>query len=119
LFNRYVKRDGLKKAATYSARPGHSEHQTGLTMDVSGHSGTCAAEDCFADTKEALWLADHAAEHGFIVRYPKGKEAVTGYKYEPWHLRYVGVESAQEITKQKITLEEYVGGAVPVVSNLQ
>lgn len=113
LFNSYVKKDGEQKALTYSARPGHSEHQTGLAIDVTGGDGRCAAQDCFADTKEAKWLAQHAAEYGFIVRFLKGKETVTGYQYEPWHIRYVGVQIAKEITSKGVVLEEYVQ-AVPV-----
>ena len=107
LFNYYVKIDGYEKAVTYSAEPGHSEHQTGLTMDVSGSTGACAADDCFAGTPEAEWLAKHGAEHGFIVRYPKGKESITGYTYEPWHMRYVGVAAAKEISAAGLTLEEW------------
>ncbi|MCJ8012393.1 D-alanyl-D-alanine carboxypeptidase family protein [Paenibacillus sp. KQZ6P-2] len=114
LYNNYVKKDGVNAADTYSARPGHSEHQTGLTIDVSGSSGKCAAESCFAGTKEAKWLAKHASEYGFIIRYPEGKESITGYKYEPWHLRYVGTKIAQEVTSRSITLEQYFGKAVPV-----
>ncbi|MGZ7445598.1 D-alanyl-D-alanine carboxypeptidase family protein [Paenibacillus sp. TH7-28] len=113
LFNRYVKKDGEEKAKTYSAVPGHSEHETGLAIDVSGSDGKCAAESCFGDTKEAAWLADHVAEYGFIIRYPEGKEDITGYKYEPWHLRYVGKEIAADIAERGITLEEYYD-AVPV-----
>lgn len=113
LFERYVKRDGEAKARTYSAVPGHSEHETGLAIDVTGGDGKCAAEDCFGDTKEAAWLDEHAAEYGFIIRYPEGKQDITGYKYEPWHLRYVGTTVAQEIAEQGITLEEYYN-AVPV-----
>jgi zinc D-Ala-D-Ala carboxypeptidase len=113
LFNRYVKQDGFKKARTYSALPGTSEHETGLAIDVSGIDGKCAAEACFADTKEAIWLGKYAAEYGFIVRYPGGKEAITGYNYEPWHLRYVGIEIAKEITDTGSTLENYLN-AVPV-----
>ncbi|WHX48819.1 D-alanyl-D-alanine carboxypeptidase family protein [Paenibacillus woosongensis] len=113
LFNRYVARDGEEKAKTYSAVPGHSEHETGLAIDVSGSDGKCAAEDCFGGTKEAEWLAQHSAEYGFIIRYPEGKEAITGYKYEPWHLRYVGKEIAADIFERDITLEEYYD-AVPV-----
>lgn len=113
LFNRYVERDGLEKAKTYSAEPGHSEHETGLAIDVSGSDGKCAAEDCFGGTPEAEWLADHASEYGFIIRYPEGKEDITGYKYEPWHLRYVGKEIAADIAERGITLEEYYD-AVPV-----
>lgn len=116
LFNRYVKKDGLEKAKTYSAVPGHSEHETGLAIDVSGSDGKCAAEDCFGDTKEAEWLAKHATEYGFIIRYPEGKEDITGYKYEPWHLRYVGTEIAADIAEREITLEEYYN-AVPVSAN--
>lgn len=107
LFTRYVKKDGEAAAKKYSAEPGHSEHETGLAIDVSGSTGKCAAEDCFDGTPEAVWLADHAHEYGFIIRYPKGKEAITGYQYEPWHLRYVGKEAASEIHEKGITLEEY------------
>ncbi|MDF9840045.1 MULTISPECIES: D-alanyl-D-alanine carboxypeptidase family protein [unclassified Paenibacillus] len=113
LFNNYVKRDGEEKARTYSAVPGHSEHQTGLAIDVSGSDGKCAAESCFGGTKEANWLADHAAEYGFIIRYPEGKQAITGYKYEPWHIRYVGKDIAEDIAARGITLEEYYD-AIPV-----
>ncbi|GIO35327.1 hypothetical protein J41TS12_01880 [Paenibacillus antibioticophila] len=116
LFNRYVKKDGLEKAKTYSAVPGHSEHETGLAIDVSGSDGKCAAEDCFGDTKEAEWLAKHATEYGFIIRYPEGKEDITGYKYEPWHLRYVGTEISSDIAERGITLEEYYN-AVPVTAS--
>jgi D-alanyl-D-alanine carboxypeptidase len=114
LFEHYVKTRGEAEARRFSAMPGHSEHQTGLAMDVSGSDGRCAAQDCFADTKEAKWLADHAHEYGFIIRYPKGKEAVTGYKYEPWHLRYVGKELARTLVTQNLTLDEYLRGTVPV-----
>ncbi|MGM0883521.1 MAG: M15 family metallopeptidase [Bacillota bacterium] len=113
LFERYVKRDGLVKARTYSAFPGTSEHETGLAIDISGSDGKCAAADCFAGTKEALWLEEHAHEFGFIIRYLKGKEAITGYQYEPWHLRYVGTELAAELKESGETLEEY-NDAVPV-----
>lgn len=113
LFNRYVEKDGEEVAKTYSAVPGHSEHETGLAIDVSGSDGKCAAESCFGDTKEAAWLADHVTEYGFIIRYPEGKEEITGYKYEPWHLRYVGKEIAADIGERNITLEEYYD-AVPV-----
>lgn len=107
LFDNYVARDGEEAAVRYSARPGFSEHQTGLAMDVSGKDGKCAAEDCFAGTDEANWLADHAYEYGFIIRYPEDKESITGYKYEAWHLRYVGVDLAELIHAGALTLEEY------------
>ncbi|OME87256.1 peptidase M15 [Paenibacillus sp. FSL A5-0031] len=113
LFDRYVKRDGLEKARTYSALPGTSEHETGLAIDVSGSDGKCAAADCFADTKEAQWLEKYAHEYGFIIRYLEGKEKITGYQYEPWHLRYVGVDVATEMAKSGEVLEEYFD-AVPV-----
>lgn len=109
LFNTYVREDGEKKALTYSARPGTSEHETGLAVDVSGINGQYAATPAFATTAEAAWLAAHAAEYGFIIRYPKGKESVTGYEYEAWHLRYVGPAAAKEITEKGLALEEYLG----------
>ncbi|ANS76186.1 peptidase M15 [Paenibacillus yonginensis] len=113
IFENYVKRDGEEKARTYSAYPGYSEHETGLAIDVSGSDGKCAAEDCFGGTPEAEWIAKHAAEYGFILRYPEGKEDITGYKYEPWHIRYVGKDIAKEIADRGITLEEYYN-AIPV-----
>lgn len=113
LFNSYVKRDGYEKARKYSALPGTSEHETGLAIDVTGGNGRCPAQSCFVGTPEAIWLQQHAAEFGFIIRYPQGKEAITGYMYEPWHLRYVGQSIALEIMGKGITLEEYYG-TVPV-----
>lgn len=107
LFETYVKTQGAEHAAAYSAVPGKSEHQTGLAMDVSGADANTRLEESFADTPEGQWLAANCAEFGFIIRYVKGKEDMTGYAYEPWHLRYVGKEIAQEITSKGITLEEY------------
>lgn len=107
LFDYYVSRDGLEKTQTYSAYPGTSEHETGLAIDVVGANGKCIVTDCFGDQPEATWLAENAHKFGFIIRYPKGKEHITGYKYEPWHLRYVGNHIATEIQKREITLEEY------------
>ncbi len=103
IYNNYVDSYGWELADTFSARPGYSEHQTGLTIDCN------TIDDAFGDTEEAVWLAEHCAEYGFIIRFPEGKEDITGYKYEPWHIRYVGVEVAQEITDLGITLEEYLG----------
>ncbi|MBW8351034.1 M15 family metallopeptidase [Bacillus sp. IITD106] len=117
LYNSYVKRDGKEAADRYSAHPSHSEHQTGLAMDVSGINGKCAAMDCFGGSPEAIWLEEHGHEYGFIVRYPKGKEHITGYQYEPWHMRYVGIENATEIFEKDITLEEYFDAAAPVNSD--
>ncbi len=101
LYNSYVQRSGKEAADTFSARPGHSEHQTGLTIDCND------ASDYFAYTEEAQWLEDHAWEYGFIIRYPKGKESITGYKYEPWHIRYVGKQLAQDLHNSGETLEEH------------
>jgi D-alanyl-D-alanine carboxypeptidase len=114
LFEGYVRTQGEKHASRFSARSGKSEHQTGLAMDVSGADKKTRLEESFADTPEGKWLARHAAEFGFIIRYPKGKEAITGYAYEPWHIRYVGKEIAQEITAKGITLEEYFQDVTPV-----
>ncbi|MCL6574348.1 MAG: D-alanyl-D-alanine carboxypeptidase family protein [Bacillus sp. (in: Bacteria)] len=113
LFNNYVNKDGYEAARTYSALPGTSEHETGLAIDVTGGNGKCAAEACFAETLEAKWLQKHAAEYGFIIRYPEGKDSITGYVYEPWHLRYVGITIAKDIMNRNITLEEYLN-ATPV-----
>jgi D-alanyl-D-alanine carboxypeptidase len=77
-------------------------------MDVTGRDGACAAEPCFAGTPEAVWLAAHAAEHGFVIRYPEGAEAITGYLHEPWHLRYVGVGVATDLVARGLTLDEYL-----------
>ncbi|WP_232697304.1 M15 family metallopeptidase [Brevibacillus daliensis] len=107
LFNRYAQKDGIEAARKYSAEPGHSEHETGLSIDVSGSTGECAAQDCFGGTEEAIWLEQNSWKHGFVIRYPKGKEAITGYQYEPWHIRYVGEENAKAIQDRGITLEEF------------
>lgn len=107
LFNNYTARDGACAAATYSSRPGHSDHQTGLTMDISTDNGRLYTG--FEDTKEGQWLAAHAHEYGFIMRYPKDKEQITGYIYEPWHFRYIGVEDATAVYQagENMSFEEY------------
>ena len=107
LFDNYAKEHGEEKANTYSAKPGQSEHQTGLVMDVTTQSINFEINLNFEETKESAWLKDNAHEYGFIIRYPKGKEAITLYQYEPWHLRYVGVELATELHNESLTLEEY------------
>ncbi|MBE9914038.1 M15 family metallopeptidase [Paenibacillus donghaensis] len=107
VFEAYVQKDGEEKARTYSAYPGTSEHETGLAIDVTKSDGSCAATGCFAGTPEAEWLAEHAHEFGFIIRYPKEKENITGYTYEPWHLRYVGQPAADDMFKNDLTFEEY------------
>ena len=104
LYNNYVLEKG--DAADFaSARPGHSEHQTGLALDVEGSNQDY---DHFEDSKEFEWMLENAHLYGFILRYPKGKEEITGFKYEPWHYRYVGSEIARIIYDQNITLEEYI-----------
>ena len=105
LYSNYVKRDGVEKADTYSARAGHSEHQSGLAFDVN------IVSDAFIGTPEAIWLADHCYEYGFILRYPQGKTDETGYKFEPWHFRYVGTELAEILYDggNWITMEDYFG----------
>ena len=109
LYDGYVARDGQEAADTYSARPGHSEHQTGLAVDFDDH-GACYLAACFGQTPAGVWLAEHAAEHGFIVRYPDGKQEVTGFMPEPWHLRFVGTDLAQHMRDNGVTtLEEFFG----------
>lgn len=90
-----------------SARPGESEHQTGLSIDVSSPSVNNSLIQAFSNTTEGQWLARNAPTFGFIIRFPKGKEAITGYQYEPWHIRYVGQSTAKQITASNLTLEEY------------
>jgi D-alanyl-D-alanine carboxypeptidase len=114
LYETYVQQQGAEHAAQFSAVPGKSEHQTGLAMDVSGADIQTRLEQSFADTPEGKWLADHCAAFGFIIRYLPGKEETTGYAYEPWHLRYVGTEIAQEIMSKGLTLEDYFQNAVTV-----
>jgi len=101
LYNNYVERDGKKAADTYSARPGFSEHQTGLTSDIN------QIDNSFENTDAFKWLQENAYKYGFILRFPKDKEDVTGYQYEPWHYRYVGEYVAEKIHDENLTLEEY------------
>jgi zinc D-Ala-D-Ala carboxypeptidase len=104
-YNRWVQQSGQAAADTFSARPGHSEHQTGLAVDLG--NGTCNLESCFGSTTAGQWLASNAHSYGFIIRYPSGKQAKTGYQYEPWHLRYVGTEVATAIKNSGQTLDQY------------
>lgn len=103
LYTNYVSRDGKQAADTYSARPGHSEHQTGLAFDLN------TIDDSFANTIEGKWVQDNCYKYGLIIRYPKGKENITGYQYESWHLRYIGHELAEKLYNNGnwITLEEH------------
>ncbi|MBQ8923023.1 MAG: D-alanyl-D-alanine carboxypeptidase family protein [Oscillospiraceae bacterium] len=103
LYSNYVTRKGQYEADRCSARAGHSEHQTGLAMDIN------YAGSSFDNTPEAKWLGENCWKYGFIIRYPKGKEEITGYKYESWHVRYLGKEWAKTIYDSGLTLEEYFG----------
>lgn len=103
VYNSYVRDYGQASADTFSARPGHSEHQTGLAFDLN------SIDDSFTNTPECEWVKKNCHKYGFIVRYPKGKEQITGYKYEPWHIRYLGVDIATNVYKSGLCLEEYLG----------
>lgn len=106
VYGREVAQNGQAIADTESAKPGYSEHQTGFAIDVGG--GGCGIEDCFGETAEGKWVAAHAYEYGFIVRYTAKKQAITGYRAEPWHIRYIGKVLALEMHNQNITtLEEF------------
>ena len=107
LYQNYVNKDGKEAADTYSARPGYSEHQTGLAFDILNGTGGLLGENP-QDEKAIEWLHSHAHEYGFIVRFQEGKEAITGYQAEAWHIRYVG-DIAEKIYTSKQTLEEYFG----------
>lgn len=110
LYNRYVQQQGKAVADTQSARPGYSEHQTGLAVDVEPASRNCEIEECFGDLPEGKWVAANAYKYGFVVRYPQEKQNITGYIYEPWHIRYVGKELSGEVRKQgNPTLEQFFG----------
>lgn len=102
LYNTYVAEDGKSAASRYSARPGHSEHQTGLAFDLN------SLDQSFGKTPEGKWIAKNCWKYGFIIRYPKAKEDVTGYMYEPWHVRYLGKEVAKKVTESGLCLEEYL-----------
>jgi D-alanyl-D-alanine carboxypeptidase len=103
---RQVANLGLKAGEALAARPGYSEHQTGLAADVSASGQGCVIQVCFAKTKAGKWLAANAWQYGFILRYPDGQTKITGYQFEPWHFRYVGVQLATEMKSQNITTLE-------------
>ncbi|WP_186579212.1 M15 family metallopeptidase [Aquibacillus kalidii] len=109
IYDNNVARNGQENADKFSAKPGTSEHQTGLAMDVTSAEMAFALEQTFKQTAEGSWLAENAHKYGYIIRYLEGKEEITGYSYEPWHIRYVGKEIANEVYKQQLTLEEYFG----------
>lgn len=103
VYNNYVKKDGQAAADRYSARPGHSEHQTGLAFDLN------ELTEAFGNSKQGKWLAENCHKYGFIIRYPQNKEHITGYMYEPWHVRYLGVDTATAVYESGLCLEEYLG----------
>ena len=110
LYNRTRDTRGLAVAEKLSARPGHSEHQLGLAADFSVRGQGCVIMVCFGKTEAGIWLAENAHQYGFVLRYPKGYKPVTGFQYEPWHFRYVGIELATEMKTNGIrTLEEFWG----------
>lgn len=108
-YRRELESTDPETAGKYIAKPGQSEHQTGLGLDLSTHALGFHPSDDFADSPEGVWLDENAHKFGFIIRYPKGKENITRYKYEPWHLRYVGQEHAEKIKLHRLSLEEYLG----------
>ena len=109
-YNGYVAARGQADADTASARPGHSEHQTGWAFDIGDGGGACSFQPCFAEQPAATWAKANGHRFGFVVRYPWMLHPITGYYYEPWHLRYVGVEAATDMLNRGIgTLEEYFG----------
>lgn len=112
LYDGYVEEQGQEAADSTSARPGYSEHQTGLAADISAPDSDpfCILEECFGDTTAGQWLAENAWQYGFILRYPEGETAVTGYDYEPWHFRFVGVDAATAFHESgAATYEEFLG----------
>ncbi|XAS66168.1 M15 family metallopeptidase [Micrococcaceae bacterium Sec5.7] len=112
LYSSYVVAYGQAYAETISARPGYSEHQTGLAMDLGNPNGACGLQACFAGTPSGSYAAANAWKYGFIIRYPDGLSAITGYTYEPWHLRYVGTKVAADMHNRGVrTLEQYLGVA--------
>ena len=110
VYNRYVSQAGQAGADAQSARPGFSEHQTGLAADISSLPATCVLAACFGDTPQGRWLVANAYRFGYLLRYPADKVAVTGYMYEPWHFRYIGAALATEMHAEGVTtLEEFFG----------
>ena len=107
LYSSYVENHGQAAADKYSAKPGQSEHQTGLAMDITCQALNYQLDTTFAETEEGKWVAENAHRFGFIIRYPKGKEHITGYNYEPWHLRYLGTDLATEVYESGLTLEGF------------
>ena len=109
LYSSYLSKDGQALADTYSARPRHSEHQTGLAVDLGNNDNICDLDICFSETPGGKWLSQNSYKFGFIIRYQKDKTDITGYQFEPWHLRYVGTDIAKDLHSSNKTLEEYFG----------
>lgn len=110
IFQQSLTQKGVEHTLAYIAKPGESEHQSGLAIDVSSPSCQYELEESFCHTKEYQWLLIHAHSFGFIFRYPKGKENITGFSFEPWHLRYVGIPAAKSLYQNHLVLEEYWEG---------
>ena len=102
LFNNSVKKNGIEHALMYSAKMGHSEHQLGLAIDIN------TTQESFKNTNEYKWLKNNSYKYGFIERYKENKENITGFAYEPWHYRYIGIDNATKVFTENITYEEYV-----------
>jgi len=109
VYSAFVRQDEVQNADTFSARPGHSEHQTGLAAGLGAAAGKCALDQCFGDLPEGKWLAQNAYKYGFIIRYQKNTQNLTGYEYEPWHVRYVGQPLAAKLQVSGQTLEQFFG----------
>lgn len=107
LYSSYATSHGQEAADKFSAKAGQSEHQTGLSMDITCEAMSFLLDDTFGETEEGKWVSENAHKYGFIIRYPKGKEDITGYMYEPWHIRFLGVEMATDVYESGLTLEEY------------
>lgn len=118
-FSNYSRTYGETAANNFSARPGQSEHQTGLALDISLSSRECYLDVCFGDTEAGKWLAAHSYEYGFIIRYPADKTAITKYQYEPWHLRYVGNDLAHALHTSGLTLDEAYPYLASALTELQ
>ncbi|WP_347861258.1 M15 family metallopeptidase [Salimicrobium sp. PL1-032A] len=109
IYENSVAENGEEYANRYSAKPGTSEHQTGLAMDITSAEMSFRLKQSFIETEEGKWLEENAHRFGFVIRYPEGKTDITGYAYEPWHLRYIGKELAEEVYEQEETLEAFFG----------
>lgn len=107
LYKYYLSVSSQAETDSLSARPGHSEHQTGLAADLEGTDQVCEVEECYANTPSGKWLDANSWRYGFIIRYPNGKQSVTGYAYEPWHVRFLGKDLAAQIHKSGLTLEQF------------